>query len=171
MRCKKAVTLLLASALVLCRATGTFGQIEKETTPNPPAEKSLIRKDLLAPRSGDLPLPRRNIFSPSEGSSKIVPPPVRNPVNPTPAAQAGGENNPIQEPSEAGLNLSYVGYVRSAKRMIALIVLDGQPDAVREGEMIRPGFKLVKITPRDIEVSGPDSKTQKFSLQGGKGED
>ncbi len=55
--------------------------------------------------------------------------------------------------------------------MIALIVLDGQPDAVREGEMIRPGFKLVKITPRDIEVSGPDSKTQKFSLEGGEGED
>jgi len=156
----------LASALVLSRATGTIGQIKKEPTPKPSAEKSLIRKELLVPRSGDLPLPRRNIFSQSEGSSNIVPPPSTNPVIAPPPGQTGGENNPIQEPSEAGLNLSYVGYVRSASRMIALIVLDGQPDAVGEGEMIRPGFKLVKITPREIVVSGPDSKTQKFSLQG-----
>jgi hypothetical protein len=171
MRCEKVATVLLASALVLCRASWTTGQIKKAPTPQFNPEKSLIRKDLLAPRPGELPLPRRNIFSPSSQSSRIVLPPAINPVIAPLPVHPGADNSPVQEPSEPGLNLSYVGYVRTAKKMIALIVLDGQPDAVKEGEMIRPGFKLVRITARDIEVSGPDSKTQKFSLQGGEGED
>jgi hypothetical protein len=171
MRCEKAAALLLASALVLCRVAGTTGQIKKEATPPPSSEKSLIRKDLLAPRPGELPLPRRNIFSQSYQSPGNVPPPTNNPAIAPPPGQPAVDNRPVQGPSESGLSLSYVGYVRTAKSMIALIVLDGQPDAVREGEMIRPGFKLVKITPQGIEVSGPDSKTQKFSLKGGEGED
>jgi hypothetical protein len=170
MRCERAATLFLALTLLLCRASGTTGQKKKEATPQSPPEKSLIRKDLLAPRQGDLPLPRRNIFSSSSQSPGIVPPPANNPVTAPPQVQPGVNNSQVQEQSEPGLSLSYVGYVRTAKSMIALIVLDGQPDAVREGEIIRPGFKLVKITPRDIEISGPDSKTQKFSLEGGKGE-
>ncbi len=171
MRCEKAAAVLLSSVLVLGQAVGTTGQIKKEGTTKPSSEKSLIRKDLLVLRQGDLPLPRRNIFSPSGEPAGMVPPPVEKPVDAPPGLQPEENDNPNQEPEEPALNLSYIGFVRSANTIIALVVLDGQPVALNEGEMIRPGFKLVKITPRDIEVSGPDSKTQKFSLQGGKGED
>ncbi len=172
MRNKRAVSVFLASAVVLIQVSGVAGQTKKETgVKSPPTPTSLIRKDLLVHRSDELPLPKRNIFSPSEASPRTLPPPVIKPVSPPPVADAQGGDVTPAEPSEPSLNLAYIGFVRAAKTMIALVVLDGQPMAVNEGEMVRPGYKLTKITPKEIEISLPDSKTQKFSFQGGKGED
>jgi hypothetical protein len=152
--------------------SGAAGQTKKDAggkTASPPA--NLVRKDLLVPRSGELPLPKRNIFSPAETvQPRILPPPEVHSVPPS-EANPKAEDVVPSEPSITALNLTYIGFVRAAKKMIALIVLEGQPMALNEGEMVRPGCKLIKITPREIEISLPDSKTQKFSFQGGKGED
>jgi len=142
---------------------------QDKTGPTGPA-KSLIRKELLVPRTGELPFPRRNIFSPDGGSSGPVSPPViqapRVPGEEPPAGQTSSEQTAV----EPTLNIIYLGFINSSKTRIGLSLLEGEPVAVREGELLRQRYKVEKITPKEIELSGPDSQTHKFPLAGGKGE-
>jgi hypothetical protein len=152
---------------VLLPGGGVTAQ-EKRAPAGPP--KSLIRKELLVPRAGELPFPRRNIFSPDSGSSEIASPPVVQAPRIPGEEPPGAEANPDQPPAETTLNITYLGFINSSKTRIGLILLEGEPVAVREGESLRQGYKVEKITPKEIELTGPDSKTHKFPLARGKGE-
>ena len=61
-----------------------------------------------------------------------------------------------------------MGYVDSAKtrKIIGLIVFQGQARAVVEGEVISEGIRIGKISREEIEVVMPDSSTRTFSLEG-----
>ncbi len=67
------------------------------------------------------------------------------------------------------INLRYIGfieYTKSSQKITALIILEGQPMAVVEGEVVFEGMRIGKISPQELEVIMPDSTTRKFSLEG-----
>ncbi len=129
-----------------------------------PSEKAkpLIRKDLLVFEEGDLPSPLRNIFRPKSSPRRG---PVRKaPVVPKPVVKAPPEKD---QPPEFTLDLSYIGSVQSGGVTMALVMRSGQAVPVAAGEEIIPGYRIVRITPQEIEVEGPGAQRKTFSRQGG----
>ena len=128
--------------------------------------QSLIRKDLLKEKPGEIAPPRRDIFSPR---TAFVPPGFSQPGE-SPGGRVSdagrSETPPAMEPAEPSLDLSYIGYVQSAHKMIALIILEGQAMAVSEGEEVLPGMKVGKVAADRIDLIGPDAKRLSFPLQG-----
>jgi hypothetical protein len=135
-------------------------------------KSGLVRMDLLRHSPGESRPFRRNIFTPGPASGGPLSPGV-----PVPLVSPGRQNSqnvqlPADEmPTEAvqpafNINLRYVGFIVSPRRLIALIILDGQALAVAEGEVVSEGVRIGKITAGEIEVVLPDSSTRKFSLEG-----
>jgi len=128
--------------------------------------QSLIRKDLLKEKPGEIVPPRRDIFSPRTGFAPSDFSQLGEFVEGR-ATDAGRLETPsAMKPAEPSLELSYIGYVRSAHKMIALIILDGQAMAVSEGEEVLPGVKVGKVAPDRIDFTGPGAKRLSFPLQG-----
>ncbi len=129
------------------------------------AEKNLIRIDLLNEKKEKLSPPRRNIFSPQAVSvdlAESLPEEVETSQKPpslsTDDSEGGFEGT---EP-----DLRYLGYVKSGQKITALIFFEGEALAVVEGEMIRVGVKIGKVTSEEIELIGADSQKWKYSLEG-----
>jgi len=154
----------VAAVLVWNLAGGIFaGQGQGEVVrPSVPAR--LVRMDLLASTPAETNLPLRDIFKPRgpslaaefQGSEAVVRESSAGIVRPS--------EDPI--PAQPALNLVYIGYIRSARAMIALVIADGQAAAVAEGEEVFPGVTVVKVTPDRIDLSGPGSETSSVPLQG-----
>lgn len=124
--------------------------------------KSLIRMDLLREKKEEPKSPKRNIFSPrSRYSPEVEPSPevVRKKLEEI--VSKVEENSP-----EILLELTYIGYINSGHKIIALIIFEEETLAVEEGEMIGQDIKVGKVSPQKIEIVGPDSKTREFSLEG-----
>lgn len=123
--------------------------------------KPLVRKDLLVFGSGEIAAPIRDIFRPKT----TAPPPGRRPVRPV-------EKVPVTPGPEAqaafSLNITYVGSVNAGGRTIALVLRNGQTVSVGEGDDLAPGYKVVRVTAREIVVQGPNSERKTFKLQGGR---
>ena len=155
--------LLWAAAAVLAGALagGAAGQKTSEK-PAPPA-KSLIRKEWLkAPAEPPVP-PRRDIFSPLGGGTVEE---GRLPI---------GRGRPIVLPAEKKADetapafaLRYIGFSRSAapKKIVALVLIDGQAQAVQEGDKVGAGYTVARITLKEIEIQAPDGTTLKFAWAG-----
>ena len=136
------------------RAKKTPEQIAGESKP-------IVRKDLLVFSKGQIPPPRRDIFRPRFYG--------------VPAASTGFPGRPqapkprapkVEAPPAFVLNLVYVGSVRSGGKIVALVIRDGQTMPVAEGDEVVPGYKVVRVTPDEIEVEGPNSERKTFSRQG-----
>jgi hypothetical protein len=148
------------------------GAAAQPTAQNPPKGKekaSLIRMDLLRVQRGEAVVSKRNIFAP--GTS--LPAPVRADIEePSPEAaaeQIETQGEEAQAPPVLNINLRYIGFIeysRSSRKITALIILEGQPMAVVEGEVVWEGIRIGKISPQELEVIMPDSTTRKFSLEG-----
>jgi hypothetical protein len=78
--------------------------------------------------------------------------------------QPGSKN----ETTEISINVTYIGYVNSEERVIALIILDGETYAVESGDLLEGGIHIGEITPDDIEIIGPDTESNKVKLEGEK---
>jgi hypothetical protein len=128
--------------------------------------QSLIRKDLLKEKPDEIELPRRDIFSPRTTFAPLGISPPGEPLGGQIMGDKKTETPPAMDPSEPSLDLSYIGYIQSDHKMIALIILDGQALAVSVGEEILPGVKLEKVTPDGVDIIGPDSKRLSFPRQG-----
>jgi len=117
------------------------------------AKKSLIRMELLLKKKRAFDFPKRDIFSP-QGS--------------LPRVSAGEDNVEGSEGStqQKGLDFHYVGFIRSQQKYLGLILFEGQALTVSEGDVIGGGTKILKVTDKEIEILGPDGKTQKFALEG-----
>lgn len=131
--------------------------------------KSLIRKDLLVTsRRQPLPPPKRNIFIRqrtnlgAEGSAF--------PGTDLSQSQQGvlSQTDEKAENEEIFLDLIYIGYVNSEQRVVALIIFKGRTYAVESGDILEGGINIGKITPDDVEISGPDSQSRKVKLEGEK---
>ena len=123
---------------------------------------SFIRMDLLRSEKKPLPPAPRSIFtakrfvSPAIGAARLQEEMER-------IEETGGIQ---REQSGEYLDLRYIGYVRSGKKIVALVIFQGEALAVAEGEMIVEGITVKKIEMEEIEIIGPDSKTSMFSLEG-----
>ena len=135
---------------------------EEDVRPSAPAR--LVRMDLLASAPAEANPPLRDIFKPrgpslameNRGSEAVVPESPAGLLRPSEASI----------PAKPALNLVYIGYIRSARTMIALVIADGQAAAVAEGEEVFPGVTVVKVTPDRIDLSGPGTETSSVPLQG-----
>ena len=132
--------------------------------------KSLLRKDLLQIRKQADASPMRNIFAPRAGSSR--PGDVALPGKPLPAMdfQAADESAEADETAEAPpvitVDLRYIGFIESPRRLVALVNFEGRAMAVVEGDVVGEGIRIGKVTRQQIEVVLPDSTTRTFSLEG-----
>jgi len=143
----------LASSPQETRAKKTPEQAAREAKP-------IIRKDLLVFGKGQIPPPRRDIFRPGYyGAPASAPTMAMRPASKPQAPK-------VEEPPAFVLNLTYVGSVRSGGKIVALVIRDGQTMPVAEGDEVVPGYKVVRVTPDEIEVEGPNSERKTFSRQG-----
>ncbi len=156
-RLRRFLLLLLVFSLA-----SAFLAAQKDKT-RPPAvrdAKPLIRKDLLTFSGGEIVPPRRDIFRPL---AYVQP---SSPQAPSVKAPAQKRRGPADEPPAFALNLVYVGSVRAAGKIVALVLKDGQTISVAEGDEIIPGYKVLRVTPDEIEVGGPSSERKTFARQG-----
>ncbi len=139
---------------------------EKEAQKKDPAPKSpssLIRKELLSREPRALEPARRNIFSPQRAGTRerepnlvAIPQDVQRLTTPP---SGPGTNRLL-------LDLSYIGCIISDKKIIGLVIFEGDVLAVEKGEWIGEGIKVTEVTPAEIEVIGPDSEKRKFPVKG-----
>jgi hypothetical protein len=132
--------------------------------------KSLLRMDLIQLRPREMAPLKRNIFAPQMGANRPVDIVPQGGQQPASGAQEGDASAPSGEAASAPpvmtINLRYIGFIESSRRMIALVVFEGRTLAVLEGEVVSEGIRIGKITREQVEVILPDSSTRMFSLEG-----
>lgn len=136
---------------------------EKPAAAKKAASPPLVRMDLLMSRPADPAAPIRDIFSPGRAvapTESVAVPDISEGEEPELAG------SPEAAPKEAALDLVYVGWVTSGRKIVALVISEGQTMAVVEGEEIVPGLKVDKIGPDRIEVISPDGKRTSVPVQG-----
>lgn len=126
-------------------------------------QKSFVRMDLLVLSKKGLETSQRNIFKiqtsgEQEWELPDVPGERKN--------SARDETGPLEEPASSSFNIRYIGYVKSGRKITALIVFGGEALAVEQGEEIALGLKIVEITVEEIGVIGPNQELKKFPLEG-----
>jgi hypothetical protein len=162
------------TALIFVLAAGLC-PAQAPTEPAPKKEaakevKSLLRKDLLQIKKRDAAPPMRNIFAPRAGSNRSGN--VALPGSPLPAVDfpAVDESAATDETAEAPpvltIDLRYIGFIESPRRLVALVLFEGLAIAVVEGDVVGEGIRIGKVTSRQIEVILPDSSKRTFSLEG-----
>lgn len=167
MQAKKftAIFMIIFLGAVLCFAQKEEKRKEEETAKkisDATQVKSLIMKDLLSEKKEKLRPPKRNIFSPRMRSNpevKLSPEEVQRKLEEV--ALKSEEN-----PPEIFLDISYIGYINSGHKIIALIIFEEEAIAVEEGEVISLDVKVGKVSTKKIEIIGPDSKKREFRLEG-----
>jgi hypothetical protein len=135
--------------------------------------KGLIRKDLLRFKTPEAAPPKRNIFAPRSGPSRPAGPGL--PAQPQPAPSFSEADKPTDAketpsaPPAITVNLRYIGFIESPRRLVALVIYEGRAVAVVEGDVIGEGIRIGKVNRDEVEVVLPDSSTRTFSLEGDEG--
>ncbi len=154
-----AVLSVLALSLALALAAAPP---DKTRTAGAADDKPLIRKDLLTFGRGEIVPPRRDIFRPA-GAFR----PAAVPANPIRRPAARNRPAPAAAPQPGfALDIVYVGSVRSAGGILALVLKGGQTITVAEGDEIIPGYRVLRVTADVIEITGPNSERKTFARQG-----
>jgi hypothetical protein len=141
------------------------GQAAKKTPEKSAAvqvQNPLIRKDLLQKKIGGTAAIKRDPFSPQSNLGNQGSPPVMLKVKTT-----ADEEIPAAE-SQPPLVLHYIGfgYNQTKQKYFAMIFFQEQVTTVQEGDTVGPGWKVVKITAKELQVGGPDGKPLTFSREG-----
>lgn len=144
------------------------GTLQKGQQQENQERKSLILKELLEPSEKTLPVPKRNIFTRQRGRSagEEVSPRGDLPIT---GEGAIGESSPVQKKAAAEkprTNVQYIGYVQSGKKVVALIILEGQTYAVESGDVLEMGVTIGEITPDDLEMMDQDNQSERIRLEG-----
>ena len=164
MRYFKPVVLCLVLVLVWVGSVSAQIPSQEKEKIDPPA-KSLIRKDLLAGEVRKLDPPKRNIFTASPGGWQGI-----EEFDGLSEIQMTEEQNieVLEEelPAVYTMALRYIGYVKSGKKITALILFEGEALAVDVGEEIAEGVSVTKISLEDITVVGLDQEPRTFPLEG-----
>lgn len=129
----------------------------------------MIRKELLTLLDRTLIPPKRNIFtrqraraianeiSSFEDSQTFQTPGLKKPM---------GQRETVTE--EARINVKYIGYVKSGKRVVALILFEGNTYAVESGDVLEMGLTIGDISPDGMEIIGKGSEPTRINLEGEK---
>lgn len=110
----------------------------------PDASAGWVIRDPFRPKSASVPLasgPR------SSGRRELRPPAVAS--------------GPVFK-----MDFAYVGFVRGAAGLVALIASGDATYSAALGEEIVPGYKLVGLTETGIEIEGPGQVRKTFARQG-----
>lgn len=83
-------------------------------------------------------------------------------------AEPGVTDENAGAPPVVTVNLRYIGHIASARRLVALVLLDNRAIAVMEGDVVGEGIRIGKVSRQQVEVVLPDSSTRTFSLEGEK---
>jgi hypothetical protein len=144
------------------------GILQQDSDRKQQEPKSLIMKELLVPRAKSLPPPKRNIFTrqrPGSGARKFDSPEGF----PSPGQIQGKNVSPDQNKKteeEVRINVRYIGYVQSGKKVVAVIILEGQTYAVESGDILDMGVTIGEITPDDLEIIDKSSQSKRIRLEG-----
>lgn len=139
-------------------------QNKKQKAQEKKAEKSLIMKDLLMPQDKILTPPKRNIFTRQRASTFM-----NDSSSPGNFQAPEQKKSPAQQESaveEVHTNVKYIGYVKSGKRVVALIILEGETYAVESGDVLETGMTIGEITPDDMEIFAKGSEPIRINLEG-----
>ncbi len=178
MRTSKIFSLLLVLAAGLSfsgrLSAGAQAQLQGEAAEDKAIP--LVRMDLLEPRPSTTAAPGRNIFAPqaAQPGRPVSVAPGNLLTGGPPAGGLGeaavvpGAPSEAAAPSAFSIDLRFIGYVDSPKtrKIIGLVIFQGQARAVVEGEVISEGVRIGKIGREEIEVVLPDASTRTFSLEG-----
>ena len=151
---------MAAAIALVCSGQTTKKPPEKSATAQP--QKPLIRKDLLQKKAHSTVSIKRDLFSPQSIMQNPVVPAVMPKVKTT-----ANEEAPADE-SQPSLVLHYIGfgYNQTKQKYFAMIFFQEQVTTVQEGDALGPGWKVVKITAKELQVEGPDGKPLTFSREG-----
>ncbi len=133
-----------------------------------PDQAPLVRLDLLKTRPPEPAAPIRDIFSPGRAVAAPEAAAAPEDIETPPGEDLGVEAPPEGAPEPSAPDLTYLGYVTSGRKIVALVISGGQALAVAEGEEIVPGLKVARIAPDRIEVTGPGGKRTRVPIQGEK---
>ncbi len=137
---------------------------QKPDAKSPAQAAPLIRMDWLKSPAGPFVPPRRDVFSPQ---GVAVMDEEGTPLQPGRPGRPAAEKKPEEEAKPAWA-LRYIGFSRSAasQKIVALVVVDGRAEAVAEGDTVGGGYKVVRITLKEIEILAPDGTTLQFAWTG-----
>jgi len=86
------------------------------------------------------------------------------------APEAMDESAAADETAEAppviSVDLRFIGFIESPRRLVALVIFEGQAIAVVKGDVVGEDIRIGKVTRQQVEVVLPDSSTRTFSLEG-----
>jgi hypothetical protein len=154
--------------LIACFASLLLGwpqdKPQKIESPKDSAD-SFIRMDLLTAEKKPVPPPGRNIFTVGSASAaeELSPEEIEERIAEAVNAQNTGSQG---EKTLSSLNLRYLGYVLSGRKIVGLIVFESEAMAVVEGDVITEGYTVGRISSENIEVAGPDSTSVMFTIEG-----
>lgn len=128
------------------RQAGAAGPPDKDKPP-------IVRTDILFLDRDEVGPPLRDIFRP-----RVSKAPAARPAAKPPAAKPP----PPAEPAFV-LDLTYIGSVGVAGRIMALVLRSGQTISLAEGDEIVKGYRVVRITADEIVVEGPNAERKTFT--------
>jgi Tfp pilus assembly protein PilP len=149
---------------------GISHQNDKEKKLGKKGQISFVRKELLTLPKKSLSPIKRNIFTRQKTTA------VENEISlsgdfQTPGQASGQKISPDKKkPSmeETPINVKYIGYVQSGKKVVALIILEGETYAVESGDILETGVSIGEITPDDMEIFDRGSEPKRINLEGEK---
>lgn len=129
--------------------------------------QGFIRMDLLPLEASPMPPPLRNIFVPlrSGMTARLQPIPGEGDLPGDPLFPQAGVRPAVRiESSRPGVR--YVGYIDSGRRIVGLILFQGEALAVVGGEFLTETVRVGNITPESIEIIDRDSEPKIYPLEG-----
>jgi hypothetical protein len=139
-------------------------QNKKQKVQEMRGQHSLIKKELLIPPDKSLTPPKRNIFTRQRASTFMNDSSL--PGNFQAPEQKKSPALPESAAVETSANVKYIGYVKSGKRVVALIILEGETYAVESGDVLETGMTIGEITPDDMEIFDKGSEPKRINLEG-----
>lgn len=143
---------------------GAAPQSVSQTPNSDKTPRRLVRLDLLVPQERSLKPQRRNIFVAGAGTSEVEEL-LERPTGRRPAPVPEGDEERTEAGSPAS-DVQYIGYVLSPRGVIALVSVDGTTRAVAEGDLVRMGCKVTRISRTEVEVVDAGGAKTTYSLKG-----
>jgi len=137
---------------------------QESGTPKTAAPSPLVRRDLLPVKAREFPPVKRDLFS-LQSYAATTGAPVSGPGFVTRPPEA------LAKPEEAlppVFALRYLGYIvnQARTKVVGLVMFEGRMAAVEAGDILGQGWKILRVTAKDIEVESPDGQTRTFAFEG-----
>lgn len=160
---KKNKKTLIHVVLVVWLMAGYFSfSISGQTSLKTP--RRLIKIDLL--KAGEIKEAKilRDIFRPAGSAPPVIIDAARNPVLKRADLKA---ERPVQASPDSFLGeISYIGFIRTDGRLMAIILSFGKTITAGVGEEIFPGYRVFRLTETEIEIERLDGTRKIFSRRG-----